>query len=392
MTSGVPTTRVDDGSPLTPDVDPSASARAEPTGRPIDIHRIGDVLGEHGSIRWLGVNGLFVLAVFYTLYFAEALLFPILLAMLLNLLLSPVVRWLKRAHIPEPVGAAIVLLVLLGVIGGGVYSLADPAREWSTKAPAAFAQVQAKLRKLRRPVEQVSRTAEQISKATTVNDGSRATEVVVKGPSLTERFFGQTQTILTGAVEVLLLLYFLLAAGDLFLQKLIRVLPQFRDKKKAVTIARETEASVSVYLFTISLINIGIALAVTGAMLLLGMPNAVLWGVLAGLLEFVPYVGAAVMIGMLSVAGLATFDTVGHALLVPAVYLAINFVQGNLVTPHILGRRLTLNPVAIFIGLIFWWWIWGVPGAFIAVPLMASFKILCDHIEVLAPVGEFLGK
>ena len=215
---------------------------------------------------------------------------------------------------------------------------------------------------------------------------------MVKGPSLTERFFGQTQTILTGAVEVLLLLYFLLAAGDLFLQKLIRVLPQFRDKKKAVTIARETEASVSVYLFTISLINIGIALAVTGAMLLLGMPNAVLWGVLAGLLEFVPYVGAAVMIGMLSVAGLATFDTVGHALLVPAVYLAINFVQGNLVTPHILGRRLTLNPVAIFIGLIFWWWIWGVPGAFIAVPLMASFKILCDHIELLAPVGEFLGK
>jgi predicted PurR-regulated permease PerM len=170
------------------------------------------------------------------------------------------------------------------------------------------------------------------------------------------------------------------------------VLPQFRDKKKAVAIARDTEAAVSTYLYTVTLINAGQGVAVAIGMLLIGMPNAGLWGVLAGLLEFIPYVGAAVMTGTLLMAGLVTFDTTGHALLPAIVYLATNFVQSNLVSPLVLGSRLTLNPVAIFIGLVFWLWNWGVPGAFIAVPLLATFKIFCDHIESLAPIGEFLGK
>jgi predicted PurR-regulated permease PerM len=127
-------------------------------------------------------------------------------------------------------------------------------------------------------------------------------------------------------------------------------------------------------------------------MWLLGMPNPLLWGALAALFECVPYLGATGMIGILALAGLTTFDDVGHALLVPATFFAINVIQANLISPLILGHRLTLNPVAILLGLIFWWWLWGVPGAFIAVPLMATFKILCDHIEVLAPIGEFLGR
>jgi predicted PurR-regulated permease PerM len=127
-------------------------------------------------------------------------------------------------------------------------------------------------------------------------------------------------------------------------------------------------------------------------MLLLEMPNPLLWGALAALAEFIPYLGATAMIALLSLAGLVTFDQVGSALLVPAAYLGVNVLQSQFIAPLILGRRLTLNPVAIFIGLVFWWWIWGVPGAFIAVPLIATFKIFCDHIEALAPVGEFLGR
>ena len=214
----------------------------------------------------------------------------------------------------------------------------------------------------------------------------------MKGPSLSSRLVGTTREILTGLVEVLLLLYFLLAVGDMFLQKLIKVLPQFRDKKKAVAIARDTEAAVSTYLYTVTLINVGQGVAAGLGMMLVGMPNAGLWGVLAGLLEFIPYVGSAAMTAMLLMAGLVTFDTTGHALLPAAVYLATNFVQSNLISPMVLGSRLTLNPVAIFIGLVFWLWIWGIPGAFIAVPLLATFKIFCDHIESLAPIGEFLGK
>jgi predicted PurR-regulated permease PerM len=239
-------------------------------------------------------------------------------------------------------------------------------------------------------VEQVSKTAEQVEQATTVTN-SKAQEVVVKGPTLTQRVFGTTQTIITGLLEVIILLYFLLAAGDLFLQKLIKVLPQLGDKKKAVAIARETEESISTYLATVTLVNLGLGLAVAGVMFLLKMPNPLLWGALAALAEFVPYLGATALVGVLALAGLATFEQVGHAMLVPISYLAVNLLQSQLITPMVLGHRLTLNPVAIFISLVFWWWIWGVPGAFIAVPLIATFKIFCDHIEALAPIGEFLG-
>jgi predicted PurR-regulated permease PerM len=356
-----------------------------------DLRKLGEALRDRIEVRSIAITGLFVLAVLYTLYFARAFLLPIVIAVLLDFLLSPILRALKRVHVPEPAGAALVLLVLLAAVGGIGYSLADPARQWMTKAPESLARVQSRLRDLRRPVEQVTRTAEQVEAATEVSR-SGPQEVIVRGPRLSERLFGTTQSLLTGAMETVILLYFLLAAGDLFLQKLIKVLPLLRDKKTAVAIARETEASISTYLFTVAVVNVGLGLAVTLAMVLLKMPNALLWGSLAAVAEFIPYVGATVMLALLAMAGLVTFPTVGQALLVPGAYLAINLVQANFISPMVLGRRLTLNPVAILVGLVFWWWIWGVGGAFIAVPLLATFKIFCDHIESLAPIGEFLGK
>ena len=367
------------------------SGEGEPVSQP-DIKKLGEALRDRVEILSLSITGLFVLAAFYTLYFARAFFLPIILAVLLDFLLSPLIRGLKRARIPEPLGAALVIIALLGTAGIAVYGLVGPAREWVTRLPGSMREAEHRLRTLRTPVEQVSKTAEQVEQATKVNDQTKTPEVVVKGPTLTERLFGTTQTLIASFVEVVILLYFLLAAGDLFLQKLIKVLPQFRDKKKAVAIARETEASISTYLVTITVVNLGLGLAVAGVMFLLGMPNPLLWGALAALVEFIPYLGATALVAILSLAGLVTFDQVGHALLVPVAYLGVNILQSQFVTPLILGRRLTLNPVAIFVGLVFWWWIWGVPGAFIAVPLIATFKIFCDHIEALAPIGEFLGR
>ena len=233
-----------------PDVPPPPEA--QPEGRrdeggaveQPDLRKLREALTDRLEVRSVAITGLFVLAVLYTLFFARAFLLPIVLAVLLDFLLSPIIRALKRIHIPEPLGAAMVLLALLGVLGGAAYSLADPAREWVQKAPQSLAKVQERLRVLRRPVEQVTRTAEQVEAATEVSK-SGPQEVVVRGPRLSERLFGSTQSLLTGALETLILLYFLLAAGDLFLQKLIKVLPLLRDKKKAVAIARETEASIS---------------------------------------------------------------------------------------------------------------------------------------------------
>jgi predicted PurR-regulated permease PerM len=355
-----------------------------------DLGKLGRAI-DRVEVRSIAITGLLVLAVLYTLYFAKAFLLPIVLAVLLDFLLSPVVRTLKRAKIPEPAGAALVLLALLGAVGFAGYSLAGPAREWMARAPETLAKVQIGLRDLRKPVEQVTKTAEQVEAAT---EGAKTgpQEVVVRGPRLSERLFGTTQTLLTGALETLILLYFLLAAGDLFLQKLIKVLPLLRDKKKAVAIARETEASISTYLFTVAMVNVVLGFAIALVMTLIGMPNALLWGALAAIAEFIPYVGATVLLGTLTLAGFATFGTMSHALLVPGAYLAVNLIQSQFVSPLILGRRLTLNPVAILVGLVFWWWLWGVGGAFIAVPLLATLKIFCDHIESLAPIGEFLGK
>ena len=375
-----------------PDVEVTSAPPSPATGAEPDLGKVRTALRDRVEITSLAITGLFVLAFFYTLYFARAFFVPLILAIMLDFLLSPIVRALKRLRIPEPVGAVMVLAAALLVLATTAYSLADPVREWLRKAPATLAETRDELTRLRRPVEQVSRTAEEVEEATKSPTPAQTTEVVVKGPSLSERLFGTTQSIVTVAMEVAILLYFLLAAGDLFLQKLIKVLPQLKDKKRAVTIARETEASVSAYLFTMTLLNIGEGVVVAVAMALLGVPNPALWGVLAVVLEYVPYIGAFALAGILTLVGLSTFDEPLRALMVPGAYVLINFIQGNFLVPMVLGRRLTLNPVAIFIGLVFFWWIWGVPGAFLAVPLLATFKIFCDHIETLQPIGEFLGK
>jgi len=279
-----------------PPPDPGAG---EPVDQP-DIKKLGEALRDRVEIRSLSITGLFVLAAFYTLYFARAFFLPIILAVLLDFLLSPLIRTLKRARIPEPLGAALVIIALLGTAGTAVYGLVGPAKEWAAKLPSSMREAEDRLRALRTPVEQVSKTAEQVEEATKMDNNTKTPEVVVKGPRLTERLFGTTQTLAASFIEVIILLYFLLAAGDLFLQKLIKVLPQLRDKKKAVAIARETEASISTYLLTVTLVNIGLGLSVAGVMFLLGMPNPLLWGALAALVEFVPYLGATALVALLT--------------------------------------------------------------------------------------------
>jgi predicted PurR-regulated permease PerM len=343
--------------------------------------------------RSLEVAILCVLAVLYTLYLAREVVVPVVFAVLLKLFFSPVMRALRKAHIPDALSAALVILIVLSIFGLGGYAISAQAQGWIANAPKAMATASAKLKKLRQPVERVTRTAEQMESATGVSGEQPQTrEVVVRGPSLLSRVFGTTTSLVAGLLEVIVLLFFLLAGGELFLQKLVKVLPNLPDKKRAVTIARETETSISTYLSTILLINACEGTVVAIIMALLGMPNPVLWGAVAGLLEFIPYLGAATMVVILSVAGLTTFPTVGHAMLVPAAFLLVTIIQAYFVSPQLLGRRLTLNPVAIFVGLAVWFFIWGIPGAFMAVPLLAATKIFCDHIEALAPIGEFLGK
>ena len=381
-----------DRSILAPDVDAHADATPIAPGAPKpNLERTAAALATVRA-RSLGLTIISILALLYTLFFARDFLLPIVIALLLDLLFSPVVRAFTRVGIGAPLGAAIVVLGLLALVSFGAYELSTPMERWIAEAPTTLKTAEARMKKLTKPLERVRRTAEQVETATSAAAPPKATEVVVRGPGLVARVFGTTQRFVAGSLEVLILLYFLLAAGDLFLQKLVKVLPQLGDKRAAVQIARKAEASISTYLITAIAVNVGEGIVVAIVMYFLGMPSPALWGALVALLEFVPYLGAATIVIVLSIAALTTFDSVSHALLIPASFLAINLIQGNVVSPLLYSRRLTLNPVALFVGLAFWWWIWGIPGAFIAVPLMATFKIFCDHIDSLAPIGEFLGE
>lgn len=356
-----------------------------------DPQNVREPLTGPSGIRSLALTGLFVLAAFYTLYFGRAFFLPIVLAFLLSFLLSPVVRGLKRLHIPEGLGAAVLVLGVLGVLGVGAYELAAPAYEWIEEAPRSLRKVESKLRGLTKPVQTVSKATEQVEKIAKVTGGREPAQVRVTTATLGQRVFSQATDFVVNGVVMFILLYFLLASGDTFLRKLIRVLPSLSDKKRAVDIARQIETEVSTYLATITLINVLLGLAVWGIMSLIGLPNALLWGVLAAVTNYIPYLGAIVMIAVLAMVGFLTFDDLGRALLAPGAFLGLNFLESYLLTPMTLGRRLTLNPVVIFLGLTFWGWLWGITGAVLAVPIMVVFKIFCDHSEPLAPVGELLG-
>jgi predicted PurR-regulated permease PerM len=363
---------------------------SEPEPQP-DIRKLGDSLRGARSIRPFMLTGLFILALFYTLYFARIFLLPIMLALLFAFLLRPLVRGLNRLRIPEALGAALVLLTLLGIVGYGVYQLSDPAAEWIAKAPQSLRRAQQKLLILKKPVEQVSKATEQVKEITNVGEG-KTQLVKVEDHDLRDILLSQISEALIEIATMFVLLYFLLASGDLFLRKLVKILPRLEDKKRGIEIARQVQQQISAYLFTVTMIYTGEGVAVGVAMFIMRMPNPVLWGVMAGLLEFIPYLGPALGIGVVAVVAIFTFDSVGYALLVPAVYLCLTIIQANFIFPMVLGRRLTLNPVIIFIGLIFWGWIWGIVGVLLAVPILMIFKILCDHIELLSPIGEFLGR
>ena len=342
------------------------------------------------SLQSVALTGLFLLALFHTLRVARDFFLPLVLAVLLTFLLRPLVRGLKRALLPEAAGAGLILMGLIGLLGLGVYTLADPAAEWMAKAPASMRRVEGKLKTLRWPVDQIGRTADQVEKSF-AGESNAAQAAQATKPSFKEALLGGTQEFMSATVVVVVLLYFLLASGDLFLRKSVHALSTYHDKKRAVEIAREMESHISAYLLTVTLINLGVGLAVGTGVWLLGMPSPILWGTLAFMLTYVPYLGALVGIGILALASLLTFDHLGHALAVPGVYAVVAFLEGNFVTPSILGRRLTLNPVVIFVGLLFWFFLWGIPGALLAVPILATFKMICDHVEGLAPIGEFLG-
>jgi predicted PurR-regulated permease PerM len=370
--------------------------REEPVAAPQpqpDVEDLTAFLQGPLDVRSLSLSILMILAIGGMLYIARAVIMPIVLALLLSFLLSPLVRGLARLRLPEPVGAAVVLLTIVGMLALGSYGLWEPATRWFQRLPQSISQLEVKMRSVKQSVEDFSQATQKVEKITKMEGGaaSPTLKVEVQRPSLTGTVLNQTLGLAATVGAVTILLYFLLASGDLFLLKLVRILPRLADKKIAVTIVHEVQHDISYYLLTITLINAGLGTAVGLAMFGLGMPNPLLWGVMAAVFNFIPYLGAVASMIILTIVAVLTFDDLGRAVLVPGVFILLTALEGSFITPTIVGHRLTLNPVAIFIWLTIWGWLWGVPGMLLAVPLLAALKIVCDHVRPLNPIGEFLG-
>lgn len=351
--------------------------------------RASELAPEPRDIRSIALTGLFILAIFYTMYFMRSVLLPIVLAILLSYLFRPIVRALARVKVPATIGAAVILVALLALIGYAVSSLMVPFSNWLEKAPTGLSELQHKLMPLRKSMTQVAQASGEIEKLATP-DSPTKTAVEVKRHPLTEILYLRTPELIAGGVLLVILLYFLLVYDGVFMSKVIKLMPTFADKKTAVSIAHDIESHVSRYLLTITIINTCLGVAVGTTVGLLGLRNPIMWGVMVGVLNFVPYLGALTGMICMTIGAVLSFDSLSYALLFPAVYLAYGALEGNFITPWVMGRSLTLNPVIILVSLTFWGWMWGIVGVILAVPILAALKIFCAHFEGLAPIAEFL--
>jgi len=318
---------------------------------------------------------------------------PVAIAVLLTLLLSTPVRWLRHKRIPEKFGAAIVVFGAIGIVAGGAFLLITPATEWVSTAPATFAKVETKVRLLFKPIAALQQSADRMATITAPasSTGKVPAQVQLQTPGVVERVSMETISGIPAALSVIFLTYFLLASGPLFRKKLAQILPGRRDVVHFETILSEIELVTSKFLATATMINSGVGVATALCLWAAGVPNPILWGGLAAVLNFVPYLGPITSFTVIALTSLATFDEVSRALVAPACFLAIHLVENNLITPMLLGRRLPVNTVAIFLGLLFFGWIWGIPGAVLAVPLTTVVKVACDHVPHLKHFGELLG-
>jgi predicted PurR-regulated permease PerM len=337
--------------------------------------------------RTVFLGGLFVLACMAALYFAAPIVLPLILAIVLKLLLQPLVRLLEGIHIPRAIGAILSVLLVLLAFGGTISMLAGPAAAWAGKLPEAIPKLKEGLSFLHEPIDAIERMMRQVEGAA----GGGGPQVPAVHPSnLVGAFLAGSATATSGLFTTLLILFYMLVSGETFLRRMVEILPRFKDKRQAVELSLHIERDVSAYLLTVSCINALVGVATGCVMWACGVANPVLWGAIAFVLNFVPILGPMVGLVIFLMASVLALGVTWWALLPVGLYLAIHVLEGEFATPMLLARRFTINPVAVILALIFWYWMWGVTGAILAVPLLAIAKIVCDELRPLRAFGHLL--
>ena len=336
------------------------------------------------------LGGLFALGVLAVLYLASAIILPVALAFVLNLLLQPAVRLLGRLHLPRAVGALLSILLVIAALVGFVAALSVPAANWAERLPEGIPRLEAHLQVMKGPIQALQKVIQQAEQAADAPPGRGSIVSVRRDLGITGALFAGTRSVLDGLFTTVLVLYFLLVAGNIFLRRIVEILPTFTNKRQAVDISQQIQEDISAYLVTITAMNAAVGVTTTLAMYLCGLGDPLLWGTTAFLLNYIPILGPLFGVCIFVLVGMLSFESLWWALLPPVLYFGIHLVEGERLTPMLLARRFTLNPVLIILSLVFWFWMWGVLGAILAVPMLAILKIISDRLRPLKALGHFL--
>ena len=329
-----------------------------------------------------------VLGVFAVLYFAHALLMPVVLALFFAMLLSPAVEALRRRAVPGVVAAAVVMLLVAGTIAALVNATMEPAREWVERAPRVLSDVDRKVRPLRRLVVKIDEVAAQAERVT----GAPATSQEAVPPAPSRGLLWKTPAVVVPLVGVFFLTFFLLSSGPVLLVKLAEGRRRTSSSaRQFIAVAEHVRRQIARYLGTIATINVGLGAATAALAWAFDLPTPLLWGVMAGVFNFIPYAGSATTLVVLTIVAILTHDSLGPALGVATAFLGLATLEGQVVQPLALGRRLALSPLIVFLGLWLWGWLWGVAGMFLATPILITIKAISCEVKSWASIAEFLG-
>jgi len=381
---------------------------AEPERDPTSADRkqAEDPAQHRAAIR-LALNGLLALAILYTLYFARSLLVPIVLALLVSLLLSPLVTWFKRIHVPRPISAVILMCLLAGPFVGLSIQLAEPAQKWVDKLPELTVQVTEQLADIgetlspdtpppppQAPTPQKEKrfdffglfSSDEVAPPEPVPEPQKESALVegVKkgGVEVLLSMLGTAPVIVAQVAIWLILVLFLLIFGPDLYDSGINLLPMIRDKRRASLLVGRLRQELSRYIVTVTIINAALGVATGVVLWFLDVEDALLWGALVGLLNYAPYVGPVIAICILGLAGVTQYGLEWQALLPSAVYFGINLLESQFVTPTVLGQNMRLNPLVLILWLLLWGWLWGAVGVLIAVPLLVCLKLVASQLNV----------
>jgi len=379
--------------PTVPETEPHGRAR-----EPVLLH-------VPVNVRSAALVVLATLGVIFTLHWAVEVFIPLMVSLLLTYALAPLVNGLERCHLPRWIGSAVILLGIGGALGGTVYSFGDSAVTLVNSLPLAAQKFRLSLVKQRvggpTTIDSVQSAAAQLEQA--AEAGARAANrpgvvrVLVERPPFNVRDYLWSGTVgllaATGQLTVVLFLtFFALSSGDTFRRKLVKITgPSLSKKKITVQVMNEVTGQIQRYLLVQLATSVLVGVVTGLALWAIGLQNAAVWGIAAGVLNLVPYLGSIVVMGASGLVAFLQFGEIDKALLVAGVSLAIHALIGNLVTPWLTSRASRMSPVAVFVGVLAWGWLWGVWGLLLGVPIMMVVKAICDRVEDLQSIGELLG-